>query len=57
MPKPDSKVLVVFSVFALFGVLLMFVDGDVVQGLIWAGSSTVLLWGLWKHKNGELVEQ
>lgn len=57
MPKPSRRVLGLFSVIAAFSVLLRFDAGEVVQGVVLTAVYALLLWGMWKHKNGELFER
>ncbi|MFH5797869.1 hypothetical protein [Haladaptatus sp. CMAA 1911] len=56
MATPSGRVLGLFAFLAVFHILLQLDYGNVVSVLALVASYSVLLWGLWKHKNGELFE-
>jgi len=57
MATPSGRVLGLFASLAVLDILLQLDGGNVVSALALIAPYSVLLWRLWKHKNGELFEE
>lgn len=57
MTRPSRRVLGLFSLVGLLLVLLQLDEGKAVNAITWAAFSLILLYGLWKHKDGTLVDE